>query len=144
MYFFCSQVPVIINEIDKSTQRGLNFIFHEISEYNFFITMARTFLLTFLSLNVSFQKKLLVNTNFAKTRLYVNAVMKSYGVSHQQQQFSTCFCYRHYHLKVKIVTYTFQTLLLWKRGFPQVQFLLLFTFKSYALTLIWLKSLSRG
>ena len=38
--------------------------------------------------------------------------------------------------------YTFQTLLHYKRGFPQVQFL--FTFKSYALTLIWLKSLSRG
>ena len=40
--------------------------------------------------------------------------------------------------------FTVQTLLHWKRGFPQVQFLLLFTFKSYALTLIWLKSLSRG
>ena len=41
------------------------------------------------------------------------------------------------------MTHTFQTLLYWKRGFPQVQFLLLFTFKSHAQTLIWLKSLSR-
>ena len=49
-----------------------------------------------------------------------------------------------YHLKVKMVTYTFQKLLHWKRGFPQVQFLLLFTFKSDALALIWPKSLSRG
>ena len=37
-----------------------------------------------------------------------------------------------------------QKLLHWKRGFPQVQFLLLFTFKSDALALIWPKSLSRG
>ena len=46
--------------------------------------------------------------------------------------------------KVKMVTYTFQKLLHWKRGFPQVQFLLLFSFKSDALALIWTKSLSRG
>ena len=38
-----------------------------------------------------------------------------------------------YHLKVKMVTYTFQKLLHWKQGFPQVQFLL-FTFKSDALS----------
>ena len=69
MYFFCSQVPVIINEIDKSTQRGLNFIFHEISEYNFFITMARTFLLTFLSLNVSFQKKAVSEHQFCENKV---------------------------------------------------------------------------
>ena len=49
-----------------------------------------------------------------------------------------------YHLKVKMVMYNFQKLLHWKRGFPQVQFLLLFTFKSDALALIWPKSLSRG
>ena len=37
MYFFCSQVTAVINEIEKSTQRNLNFIFYEISEYaNFF------------------------------------------------------------------------------------------------------------
>ena len=41
-------------------------------------------------------------------------------------------------------TYTFHKLLHWKRGFPQVQFLLLFTFKSDAVALIWPKSLSRG
>ena len=35
-----------------------------------------------------------------------------------------------------MVTYTFQKLLHWKRGFPQVQFLLLFTFKSDSLALI--------
>ena len=57
--------------------------------------------------------------------------------------FSTCFCCSYNHLKVKIVMYTFQKLLHWKRGFTQVQFLL-FTFKSYALTRIWLKGLSRG
>ena len=45
---------------------------------------------------------------------------------------------------VKIVRYIFQALLHWKRGFPQVQFLLLFTFRSYVLTLIWPKRLSRG
>ena len=34
---FCSQVIAVINEIEKSTQRNLNFIFYEISEYaNFF------------------------------------------------------------------------------------------------------------
>ena len=58
--------------------------------------------------------------------------------------FSTCFCCSYNHLKVKIVMHTFQKLLHWKRGFTQVQFLLLFTFKSYALTRIWLKGLSRG
>ena len=49
-----------------------------------------------------------------------------------------------YHLEVKMVTYTFQKLLHWKLGFPQVQFLLLFTFKSDTLALICPKSLSRG
>ena len=43
------------------------------------------------------------------------------------------FC-SYNHLKVKIVMYIFQTLLHWKRGFTHVQFLLLFTFKSHALT----------
>ena len=61
---FCSQITAAINKIEKSTQRDLNFIFYEISEYvNLFC------LKTFPS-----QKKLLVNTNFVKTRLHVNAV----------------------------------------------------------------------
>ena len=51
---------------------------------------------------------------------------------------------RLYHLKVKMVTYNFQKLLDWKRGFSQVQFLLLITFRSDSLALIWPKSLSRG
>ena len=37
MYFFCPQITAIINKIEKNTQRDLNFIFYEISEYvNFF------------------------------------------------------------------------------------------------------------
>ena len=64
MYFFGSQITTATNKIEKSTQRDLNFIFYEISEYvNFFC------LRTFLS-----QKKLLANTNFLKTTSYVNAV----------------------------------------------------------------------
>ena len=43
-----------------------------------------------------------------------------------------------------MVTYTFQQFLHWKRDFPQVQFLLLITFKSDAVALIWPKNLSRG
>ena len=71
MYFFCSQVTAVINEIEKSTQYDLNFIFYEISSYaNFFC----------FKMFVS-QKKLLVNTNFVKARLHVNAVTKNYGVS---------------------------------------------------------------
>ena len=64
--------------------------------------------------------------------------MKNYGEIHVSGNnlVHNVFCYSHYHLKVKIVTYTFQTLLHQKQGFPQVQFLLLFTLKSYALTLI--------
>ena len=53
-----------INKIEKSNQPVLNFIFYEILEhFNFFC------LKTFPS-----PKKLLVNTNFVKTRLYVNTV----------------------------------------------------------------------
>ena len=53
-----------INKIEKSNQPALNSIFYEILEYfNFFC------LKTFPS-----PKKLLVNTNFVKTRLYVNTV----------------------------------------------------------------------
>ena len=33
MYFFCSQITAAINKIEKSTQRDLNFVFYEISEY---------------------------------------------------------------------------------------------------------------
>ena len=33
MYFFCFQITAAINKIKKSTQRDLNFIFHEVSEY---------------------------------------------------------------------------------------------------------------
>ena len=37
MYFFCFQITAVINKIEKNTQRDLNFIFYEISEYvNFF------------------------------------------------------------------------------------------------------------
>ena len=37
MYFFCFQIITVINKIEKNTQRDLNFIFYEISEYvNFF------------------------------------------------------------------------------------------------------------
>ena len=56
MYFFRSQITTAINEIEKSTQRNLNFIFYEIPEYvNFF----------------------LVSTNLVKTRLHVNTVHKN-------------------------------------------------------------------
>ena len=48
-------------------------------------------------------------------------------------QYIMFFC-SYNRLKVKIVMYIFQTLLHWKRGFTHVQFLLLFTFKSHALT----------
>ena len=68
---FLFQVTAVIDEIERSTQCDLNFIFYEISEYvNFFL------LKCFLPKN-----KLLVNTNFVKTRLHVNAVTKNYGVS---------------------------------------------------------------
>ena len=71
--------------------------------------------------------------------------MKNYGEIHVSSNNLVPNVFAsHYHLKVKIVRHTFQTLLHWKRGFPQVQFLLLVTFESYALTLIWPKSLSRG
>ena len=53
-----------MNKIEKNTQRDLNFIFNEISEYvNFFC------LKMFPS-----QKELLVNSNFAITMLHVNEV----------------------------------------------------------------------
>ena len=66
MHFFCFQVTAVINEIEKNTQRDLNFIFYEISGYfNFF------FLKCFLC-----KKKLLVNTNFVKMMLHVNEVHK--------------------------------------------------------------------
>ena len=54
MYFFCFQITAVINEIEKNTQLGLNFIFYEISEYvNFF-----------LSYNVSFTKKAISEHKF--------------------------------------------------------------------------------
>ena len=69
MYFFCFQITAVINKIEKNTQRDLNFIFYEISEYvNFFC------LKMFPS-----QKKLLVNTNFMKMMLHVNEVHENYG-----------------------------------------------------------------
>ena len=72
MYFFLFQVTAVINKIKKSTQRHLNFVFYEISEYDFFFCLKM-----FPS-----QKNLFVITNFVKTRLHVNAVMKNFGVSH--------------------------------------------------------------
>ena len=71
MYFFCFQITAVINKIEKNTQRDLNFIFYEISEYvNFFC------LKMFPS-----QKKLLVNTNFVKMMLHVNeAHEKLWGI----------------------------------------------------------------
>ena len=37
-YFFCFQITAVINKIEKNTQRDLNFIFYEISEYvKFFV-----------------------------------------------------------------------------------------------------------
>ena len=87
-------------------------------------------------------KKLLVNTNFMKMMLHVNEVHeKLWGIHNNlaNNGFASL-----YHLKVKMVTYNFQKLLSWKRGFPQVQFLLLVTFKFDSLAQIWPKSLSRG
>ena len=70
MYFFCFQIITVINKIEKNTQRDLNFVFYEISEYvNFFC------LKTFLS-----QKKLLVNINFVKMMLHVNEVHELWGI----------------------------------------------------------------
>ena len=61
---FCFLITAAIKKIEKSNQRDLNFIFYEISEYvNLF------YLKTYPS-----QKKLLVNTNFVKTKLHMNAV----------------------------------------------------------------------
>ena len=63
-YFFCFQITAVINKIEKNTQRDLNFIFYEISEYvNFFCLKM-----------FPLQKKLSVNTNFVKMMLYVNEV----------------------------------------------------------------------
>ena len=58
MYFFCSQITAAINKIEKSTQRDLNFIFYEISEYvNFFCL--KTFPL---------QKKLFIEHQFRENK----------------------------------------------------------------------------
>ena len=79
-----------------------------------------------------FQKKLLANTNFVKTKLRVSAVHAKYGETHISGNNSVpnVFGVVKYHLKGRIVRCTFHALLYWKQGFPQVQFLLLFTFKS--------------
>ena len=132
MYFFCFQISAVINKIEKNTQRDLNFIFYVISEYvNFFCLKM-----------FSSQKKLLVNTNFVKMMLHVNEVHeKPWGIRISSNDLAQWFCYSLNHLKVKMVTHNFQKLLYWKRGFPQVQFLLLITFKSDSLALIRPKSL---
>ena len=49
--------------------------------------------------------------------------LKTMGFYVSSSNSAQCFCCSYNHLKVKIVMYTFQTLLHWKRGFPQVQFL---------------------
>ena len=91
------------------------------------------------------QKKLLVNTNFVKMILDVNEVHeKLWGIHVSSNNLAYNGFASLYHLKVKMVTYNFEKLLSWKRSFPQVQFLLLITFKSDSLALIWPKSLSRG
>ena len=77
--------------------------------------------------------------------LHVNEVHeKLWGTHVNSNNLAQWFCYSLYHLKVKMATYNFQKLFYWKRGFPQVPFLLLITFKSDSLALIWPKSLSRG
>ena len=80
MYFFCFQITAAINKIKKSTQRDLNFIFYEVSDYvNLFC------LKTFSS-----QKKmLLVNTSFVKTRLHMNAAHEKLWGNSRKYQFST-------------------------------------------------------
>ena len=121
MYFFCSQITAVINKIEKNTQRDLDFTICEISEYvNFFC------LKMFPS-----QKKLLVNEIHEKL----------WGIHVSSNNLANNGFASLYHLKVKMVTYNFQKLLYWKRGFPQVQFLLLITFRSDSLALIWPKSL---
>ena len=126
MYFFCFQITAVINKIEKNTQRDLNFIFNEISEY-----------VNFFSLKMfPSQKKLLVNTNFVKMMLHVNeAHEKLWGIHVSSNNLAHNGFASLYHLKVKIVMYNFQKLLYWK---------LLITFRSDSLALIWPKSLSRG
>ena len=64
MYFFCSQITATTNKIEKSSQRDLNFIFYEVSEYfNFFCLET-----------LPLEKKLLMNINFVKTKLHVNVI----------------------------------------------------------------------
>ena len=77
MYFFCSQTTAAINQIEKSTQRYLNFIFCEISEYvNFFLS--ENVFVFFPS-----QKKLLVSTNFVNARGCMRMLsIKNYGEIH--------------------------------------------------------------
>ena len=55
--------------------------------------------------------------------------MKNYGQIHLSSNNLVPNVFAsYYHLEIKIVRYTFQTFLHWKRSLPQVQFLLLFTF----------------
>ena len=86
-----------------------------------------------------------MNTNFVKMMLHVNEVHeKLWGIHVSSNNLSHNGFASLDHLKVKMVTYNFQKLLYRKRGFPQVQFYLLITFKSDSLALIWPKSLLRG
>ena len=73
MHFFFFLITAVINIIEKNTQRDLNFIFYEISEYvNFFCLKM-----------FPLQKKLLVNASFVKMMLHVIAVHeKLWGNSH--------------------------------------------------------------
>ena len=92
-------------------------------------------MLTFFCLKMfPSQKKLLVNTNFVKMMLHVNEVHeKLWGIHVSSNNLANNGFASLYHLKVKMVTYNFQKLLYWKRGFPQFQFLLSITFKSDSL-----------
>ena len=100
-------------------------------------------MLTFFVLKCFLRKK----SNFVKMMLHENGVHeKLWGIHVSSKNladngFATVSIY---HLKVRMATSNFQKLLYCKQGFPQVQFLLLITFKSDSLALIWPKSLSRG
>ena len=62
MYLFCFQITTAINEIEKSTQHELNFIFHEISEVQVLL------LFTFKSyaLTLMWPKSILRDDNYTR------------------------------------------------------------------------------